>query len=113
MQGMGGIGALMEKLPGMGQVSDKVKGQVSGKEVPRLIAIIGSMTARERRHPALLNGSRRARIARGSGTTPADVNRLLKQFQQMEKMMSKLYRGGMKGMMRGIDRKSKRLNASQ
>jgi signal recognition particle subunit SRP54 len=102
MQSMGGIGALMEKLPGMGQVSDKVKGQVSGKEVPRLIAIIGSMTSKERRHPALLNGSRRARIARGSGTTPADVNRLLKQFQQMEKMMSKLSKGGMKGLMRGM-----------
>jgi len=102
MQSMGGIGALMEKLPGMGQVSEQVKGKVSGKEVPRLIAIIGSMTSKERRHPALLNGSRRARIARGSGTTPADVNRLLKQYQQMEKMMSKLSKGGMKGLMRGM-----------
>src|SRR3546814_16669514 len=60
------------------------------------------MTARERRHPALLNGSRRASIERGSGTTPADVNRLLKQFQQMAKMMSKLYRAGMKDMIRGL-----------
>ncbi len=102
MESMGGIGALMEKLPGMGQVSEQVKGKVSGKEVPRLIAIIGSMTSKERRHPALLNGSRRARIARGSGATPADVNRLLKQYQQMEKMMSKLSRGGMKGLMRGM-----------
>jgi signal recognition particle subunit SRP54 len=102
MESMGGIGALMEKLPGMGQVSEQVKGKVSGKEVPRLIAIIGSMTSKERRHPALLNGSRRARIARGSGTTPADVNRLLKQYQQMEKMMSKLSKGGMKGLMRGM-----------
>jgi signal recognition particle subunit SRP54 len=67
-----------------------------------MIAIIGSMTRKERRHPAILNGSRRARIARGSGTTPADVNRLLKQYQQMEKMMGKLSRGGMKGMMRGM-----------
>lgn len=102
MQSMGGIGALMEKLPGMGQVSAQVKDQVSGKEVPRLMAIIGSMTSKERRHPAVLNGSRRARIARGSGTTPADVNRLLKQYQQMEKMMSKLSKGGMKGLMRGM-----------
>ena len=54
------------------------------------------------RNPALLNGSRRARIAKGSGTTPADVNKLLKQFQQMEKMMGKLAGGGMKGMMRGM-----------
>ncbi len=102
MQSMGGLSGLMDKLPGMGQVPDAVKAQVTGKEVPRMVAIISSMTRKERRHPALLNGSRRARIARGSGTTPADVNRLLKQFQQMEKMMSKLGSGGMKGMMRGM-----------
>ncbi len=102
MQSMGGLSGLMDKLPGMGQIPDAVKAQVTGKEVPRMVAIIGSMTKKERRHPALLNGSRRARIAKGSGTTPADVNRLLKQFQQMEKMMSKLGSGGMKGMMRGM-----------
>jgi signal recognition particle subunit SRP54 len=102
MQNMGGIHSLMDKLPGMGQIPDKVKSQVTGKEVPRMIAIIGSMTKKERRHPALLNGSRRARVAKGSGTSPADVNRLLKQFQQMEKMMSKLSAGGMKGLMRGM-----------
>ncbi|HBK56744.1 MAG TPA: signal recognition particle protein [Xanthomonadales bacterium] len=102
MQNMGGLGALMDKLPGMGQIPDQIKSQVGGKEIPRLIAIIGSMTPKERRHPDILNGSRRARIARGSGTTPADVNRLIKQYQQMEKMMSKLSRGGMKGMMRGM-----------
>jgi signal recognition particle subunit SRP54 len=67
-----------------------------------MMAIIGSMTPKERRNPQLLNGSRRARIARGSGTTPADVNKVLKQFQQMEKMMSKLGSGGMKGLMRGM-----------
>jgi len=67
-----------------------------------MMAIIGSMTPKERRNPQLLNGSRRARIARGSGTTPADVNKMLKQFQQMEKMMSKLGSGGMKGLMRGM-----------
>ena len=65
-----------------------------------MIAIISSMTKKERRHPDLLNGSRRARVARGSGTQPADVNRLLKQYMQMEKMMSKLASGGMKGLMR-------------
>ena len=102
MQNMGGLSGLMDKLPGMAQIPDHVKSQVTGKEMPRMIAIINSMTARERRNPGLLNGSRRARIARGSGTTPADVNRLLKQYQQMESMMSKLSRGGMKGMMRGL-----------
>ena len=79
-----------------------MKQQVTGKEVPRMIAIINSMTKKERRNPDLLNGSRRARIARGSGLTPADVNKVMKQYQQMEKMMGKLGRGGMKGMMRGL-----------
>ena len=102
MQNMGGLAGLMDKLPGMAQVPDSVKSQVTGKEVPRMVAIINSMTKKERRNPALLNGSRRARVAKGSGTTPADVNRMLKQFQQMEKMMSKLSAGGMKGMMRGM-----------
>ena len=102
MQNMGGLHGLMDKLPGMGQVPDTVKNQLTGKEVPRLIAIINSMTRKERRNPALLNGSRRARIARGAGLTPADVNKLMKQYQQMEKMMSKLSAGGMKGLMRGM-----------
>ena len=103
MQNMGGIAGLMDKLPGLGQVPEHLKAQVSqSREVPRMMAIIGSMTPKERRNPDLLNGSRRARIARGSGTTPADVNKLLKQYQQMEKMMGKLGRGGMKGMMRGL-----------
>ena len=103
MQNMGGIGGLMDKLPGLGQIPEHLKAQVSqGKEVPRMIAIINSMTKKERRNPGLLNGSRRARIARGSGLTPADVNKLMKQFQQMEKMMSKMAGGGMKGMMRSM-----------
>jgi len=102
MQNMGGLHGLMDKLPGMGQLPESVKQQVTGKEVPRMIAIINSMTKKERRNPDLLNGSRRARIARGSGLTPADINKLMKQYQQMEKMMGKLGRGGMKGMMRGL-----------
>ncbi|ALR03321.1 signal recognition particle protein [Xylella fastidiosa] len=102
MQNMGGINRLMDKLPGMGQIPDHLKQQVTGKEVPRMIAIINSMTQKERRNPALLNGSRRVRIAKGSGLQPSDVNKLMKQYQQMEKMMSKLSGGGMKGLMRGM-----------
>ena len=103
MQNMGGIGGLMDKLPGLGQIPDHLKQQVTqSKEVPRMIAIINSMTKKERRNPGLLNGSRRARIARGSGTQPADVNKLMKQYMQMEKMMGKLAGGGMKGMMRNM-----------
>ncbi len=102
MQNMGGLSSLLDKLPGMGQIPESVKNRVNDRDVLRLVAIINSMTKKERRFPATLNGSRRARIARGSGTTPADVNRLMKQFQQMEKMMSKLSGGGIKGMMRGM-----------
>jgi len=102
MQNMGGLTSLMDKLPGMGQLPANVKAQVDDRQVVRMIAIIDSMTKKERRFPATLNGSRRARIARGSGTTPADVNRLLKQFQQMEKMMSKLGSGKMRSLMRGM-----------
>ncbi|GGZ59286.1 signal recognition particle protein [Lysobacter xinjiangensis] len=102
MQNMGGLSGLMDKLPGIGKLPDEVKNQVTGKEVPRMIAIINSMTKKERRNPALLNGSRRARIAKGAGLQPSDVNKLMKQYQQMEKMMSKLAGGGMKGLMRGM-----------
>lgn len=102
MQNMGGLHGLMGKLPGIGKLPDEVKNQVTGKEVPRMIAIINSMTRKERRNPALLNGSRRARIAKGAGLQPSDVNKLMKQYQQMEKMMSKLAGGGMKGLMRGM-----------
>ena len=68
MQNMGGLAGLMDKLPGVGQIPDAVKAQVTGKEVPRMVAIINSMTKKERRNPGLLNGSRRARVAKGSGT---------------------------------------------
>ena len=100
MLSMGGLASLMEKLPGAANLSEQMKSKVNDKEVGRMVAIINSMTKKERRHPDLLNGSRRARVARGSGTQPADVNRLLKQYMQMEKMMSKMASGGMKGLMR-------------
>ncbi|HEN46824.1 MAG TPA: signal recognition particle protein [Mizugakiibacter sp.] len=102
MLNMGGLAGLMDKLPGVSSLSEKVKSKVNDKEVNRMVAIINSMTRKERRHPALLNGSRKVRVARGSGTQPAEVNRLLKQYQQMQKMMSKLARGGGKGMMRQL-----------
>jgi len=100
MLSMGGLASMMDKLPGVGTLPDSVKSKVNDKEVQRMVAIINSMTKKERRHPDLLNGSRKVRVARGSGTQPADVNRLLKQYMQMEKMMSKLSSGGIKGLMR-------------
>jgi signal recognition particle subunit SRP54 len=103
MQSMGGVAGLLDKMPGVADLPDKVKNQVNDKDMRRLEAIIGSMTAQERRHPGIINGSRKRRIAGGSGTQVQDVNRLLKQFTQMQKMMKKLSRkGGMKKMMRGM-----------
>jgi signal recognition particle subunit SRP54 len=74
MLNMGGLAGLMEKLPGVSSLPENVKSRVNDKEVKRMMAIIGSMTKKERRHPDLLNGSRRARGARGGGPQPAAVN---------------------------------------
>ncbi len=102
MMGMGGLGSLMEKLPGMGQIPKDVRSKVDDRELHRMLAIIRSMTPGERRFPDIIKGSRRRRIAAGSGTQVQDVNRLLKQFTQMQKMMKKMSKGGMKNMMRGM-----------
>lgn len=99
---MGGIGGLMGKLPGMGQMANQVDPAVAEKEFKRMEAIINSMTPQERRHPAIIKGSRKRRIASGAGVKVQDVNRLLKQFEQMQKMMKKLSKGGMKNLMRGL-----------
>jgi signal recognition particle subunit SRP54 len=99
---MGGMAGLIDKLPGMGQVPDAVKSQVGDKEVRKLIAIINSMTPQEREFPQVIKGSRKRRIALGSGTQVQDVNRLLKQFAQMQKMMKKMKGGGMAKMLRGL-----------
>jgi signal recognition particle subunit SRP54 len=100
MSKLGGMAGLMDKLPGMGQVPDHVKSQVNDKEVVKLIAIVDSMTPMERAHPQIIKGSRRKRIAMGSGTQVQDVNKLLKQFTQMQKMMKKMKGGNMAKMMR-------------
>jgi signal recognition particle subunit SRP54 len=102
MANMGGIGGLLDKLPGMGNLPDNVKNQVNDRDIGRLIAIINSMTPQERAYPAVIKGSRKRRIANGSGTQVQDVNKLLKQFTQMQKMMKKMKGGGMKKMMRGM-----------
>ena len=99
---LGGMAGMLDKMPGMSQVPDHVKQQVDDKQVKRLIAIINSMTPHERRFPAVIKGSRKRRIADGSGTQVQDVNRLLKQFTQMQKMMKKMKGGGMRKLMRGM-----------
>lgn len=103
IQGMGGIGGLMGKLPGMGQMKNMMSEDAAESEFKRLEAIISSMTPQERAFPALLKGSRKRRIAMGSGTRVQDVNKLLKQFDQMQKMMKKMTKGGaLKNMMRSM-----------
>lgn len=103
MQRMGGLESLMDKLPGMGKIPNAdAQAARAAQEFRRQMAIIDSMTPRERRKPDLMNGSRKRRIAAGSGTQVQDVNRLLKQFTQMSKMMKKMQKGGMKKMMRSL-----------
>ena len=103
MQDMGGLSGLMDKLPGMGQIPQGAKNQVNDKEIIKLCAVIDSMTGKERRFPNVINGSRKKRIAGGSGTQIQDINRLLKQFKQMQKMMKRMSKkGGISNMMRGL-----------
>jgi signal recognition particle subunit SRP54 len=104
MKNLGGMAAMLDKLPGMGGMAQMAQqGSAADKEFKRMEAIIYSMTPLERRKPDVINGSRKQRIAAGSGTQIQDVNRVLKQHAQMQKMMKKLTsKGGMKNMMRGM-----------
>lgn len=103
MANMGGLSSMLDKLPGMGQLPASAQAQLDDGQFKRMGVIIDSMTVKERRFPDLLNGSRKQRIAAGSGTQIADINRLLKQHKQMQKMMKKVgKKGGMQKMMRGM-----------
>jgi signal recognition particle subunit SRP54 len=103
MKNMGGISNLLDKLPGMGQVAQAAQQQVSDKALIQMEAMISSMTVAERSYPDSINNSRKRRIAGGSGAQIQDVNRLLKQHKQMQKMMKKFTKkGGMANMMRGM-----------
>ena len=102
MKSMGGMMGMLDKLPGMSQLPDNVKDQVDDKIFNQMEAMIRSMTPGERARPELIKGSRKKRIALGSGTQVQDVNKLLKQFTQMQKMMKKMQKGGMKNMLRNM-----------
>jgi len=103
MANMGGVTSMLEKMPGMNNIPAAARDQLDDGMFKKMEAIISSMTVRERRYPDLLNGSRKRRIAAGSGTQVPDINRLLKQHKQMQKMMQKMKKkGGMANMMRGI-----------
>jgi len=103
MREMGGMAAMLDKLPGGAVLPQGVKAQMSDRELKRMHAIVGSMTRQERLHPAIIKGSRKRRIASGSGNQVQDVNRLLKQFAQMQKMMKRMKKkGGLMGLMQGM-----------
>jgi signal recognition particle subunit SRP54 len=89
MEKLGGLGSLAEKMPGMGNLPDAARAQLDDSRTRRMIAIVNSMTPKERRYPDTINGSRKRRIAQGSGTQIQDVNKVLKQHKQMQKMMKK------------------------
>ena len=102
IRNMGGMASMLDKLPGIANVPQHVKEQINDKEWTQQIVIIGSMTKQERSDPDIINTSRKQRIAKGSGTDIQDVNKLLKQYGQMQKMMKKFKKGNLMGMMRGL-----------
>ena len=105
MRNMGGVTGMLDKLPGLPSLPPGALDRVNDREFARMEAIISSMTMHERRYPAVIKGSRKRRIASGSGTRVQDVNRLLKQFAQMQKMMKRVRKkGGMARMLQGMRR---------
>lgn len=101
MQKMGGLSGMLSFLPGIGKIQDKLEGAgLDDSLVRRQLAVIRSMTKKERRNPNILNGSRRKRIAFGAGVQVMEVNRLLKQFEQIQTMFKRMGKGGKKGFMR-------------
>jgi signal recognition particle subunit SRP54 len=103
LEKLGGFGALLEKLPGqLSQAAARAPGQFEERQVRRQIAMINSMTPQERRAPDVIDGSRKRRIANGAGVQVQDVNRLLKQFLQMQRVMKQFSKGGVRGLMRAL-----------
>jgi signal recognition particle subunit SRP54 len=99
---MGSLSEIMGMIPGMGKMKQLKNMEVDDHELVRIEAIINSMTPQERRQYTIINGSRRKRIARGSGTSVQDVNQLIKNYTQILKMMKKFNKGGMRGLGRGM-----------
>jgi signal recognition particle subunit SRP54 len=103
MANMGGIASMLDKMPGMSGLPKEIKSQGHDKQFNTMICVIDSMTKLERRKPSIILGSRKRRIAEGSGTKLQDVNKVLKQHEQMQKMLKKVSaKGGMMKMMRGL-----------
>lgn len=103
MRKMGGISSLLDKLPAQfGQMAQQAGGAVEDKSIRRIEGIINSMTPGERAKPELIKASRKRRIATGAGVQVQEVNRLLNQFEQTQKVMKQFSKGGMAKMMRGM-----------
>ena len=102
MQNMGSMESILEKLPGGAQMQAQLKNVDAGKQIRRSVAIINSMTPKERRFPDLIKASRKKRIASGAGLQVQEVNQLLRQFEQTKDLMKKVASGGMMKMMRGL-----------
>ena len=102
MSNMGGIGNILDKLPIAKKLPDDIEKHINDREFVSSIAIIDSMTRKERFDPKIINGSRKKRIATGSGTKVQEINKLLKQFNQMQKMMKKFSnKGGISNILKG------------
>jgi signal recognition particle subunit SRP54 len=99
---MGPIGQLVSMVPGMGGMAKEAQDAVDRGDLKRTEAIIRSMTRHERRDPAVINGSRRRRIAAGSGTSLPEVNKLIKQFMDIQRLMKQLGSGRGRGMLGGL-----------
>ena len=103
MSSMGGISSILDKLPVGKNQAGNIATHLNDSELTKLVAIIDSMTRKERVDPKIINGSRKKRISSGSGTQIQDINKLLKQFNRMQKMMKKFSnKGGLSKMLRGV-----------
>jgi len=111
MKKMGGVGALMDKMPSeLSGAASKINPEDGDKSLVQIEAIINSMTAHERRKPEIIKAKRKIRIANGSGTQVQDINKLLKQFEEMQKMMKMFSKGGIGKLLRGLGGKFPRMH---
>lgn len=102
MQSMGGVGAMMDKLPGANEIPKELRDKVNDKDLARQIAVINSMTMQERRFPDLIKGNRKKRIADGCGQDVQNINRVLQQHKMMQKMVKRFTKGNIANMVRGM-----------
>jgi len=100
MKKLGSMESILGMIPGLGKLKGAINFEEAEKDIKKIEAIISSMTTKERTYPNIIDGSRRQRISRGSGTQVHDVNDLLKRYMETKKMIKKLTKGGMKGLQR-------------